>query len=158
MAKERDKNLARRLEELLEPIVRSEGLILVELQYRSEGGGQVLRLFVDRQDVSQGSVSLEECSLISRQAGDLLDVEDVIPQKYRLEVSSPGLTRKLKSNREYELFAGRTAKLAVKGQDNKVKTIRGILRGLQGEDALLETEGKISAFPLAQIVKANLDI
>lgn len=143
-----------RLRELLEPVVRSEGLMLVELQLRSEGSGQVLRLYVDR---PEGGVTLDECALVSRQVGDLLDVEDLIPVSYRLEVSSPGLTRRLKNDREYEIFAGRAAKLVVKDEQGRTDILRGRLKGLQGQEVLVEVQGHMRAVPLSRVAKATLD-
>ncbi|MBA4358183.1 MAG: ribosome maturation factor RimP [Desulfovibrio sp.] len=143
-----------RLQELLEPVARSEGLILVELQYRAEGSGLVLRLYVDR---PQGGVTLDECAQVSRQAGDLLDVEDIIPARFRLEVSSPGLTRKLKTPRDFEIFAGRAVKVMYLDQEGKSRVLRGQLKGVQGDEVLVEAEGRLSALPLAKVAKANLD-
>jgi ribosome maturation factor RimP len=145
--------LSQRLIELLEPVVRSEGLILVELSWRREGRGWVLRLYVDR---PEGGVTLDECALVSRQVSDLLDVEDLIPVSYHLEVSSPGLTRRLKSRREYELFAGRWLRLVVRDEAGGTETFRGRLLGLQGEEVLLEVAGGRRAFPLERVAKANL--
>ena len=153
-------SLETKLTALLEPLVCFEGLLLVELQYRPEGGGLVLRLVVDRatDQAEQGGVSLDECVSVSRQVSDLLDVEDLIPCRYRLEVSSPGLRRKLKTSRDFEIFSGRLIKLMVRGDDNKIKTWKGYLKGLQGQDIILETEGVLKAFPLTQMVRANLEI
>jgi len=147
--------LGRRLMELIEPVVRSEGLVLVELQWRPENAGQVLRLFVDR---PAGGVTLDDCSLISRQVSDLLDVEDPVGGAYRLEVSSPGLERRLKSAREYVIFAGRMAKLVIRddGEKSGNRVARGRLLGLQGDDVLIEIDGRPTATPLGQVVKANL--
>lgn len=143
-----------KLQEMLEPLVRSEGLILVELQYRAEDSGLVLRLYVDR---PQGGVSLEECAKVSRQIGDLLDVEDLIPGHFRLEVSSPGLARRLRTPRDYEIFAGRTVKVMYLDQEGKSRTLRGALKGLQRGEVVVEAEGKLRTLPLESIAKANLD-
>lgn len=145
--------LEARLHDLLEPVVRSEGLILVELQYRSEGGGQVLRLYVDR---PEGGVSLDECAQVSRQASDLMDVEDLVPGRYRLEVSSPGLTRRLKTARDFEMFAGRPVRVMHLDEAGKSRTVLGVLKGLMGEDVLVEAEGRTRAIALASVTKANL--
>jgi ribosome maturation factor RimP len=156
MAKATDnQELVERLTELLTPVVRSEGLILVELQFRPEGSGLVLRLFVDR---PEGGVSLEECAQVSRQAGDLLDVEDIVPARFNLEVSSPGLTRRLKTPRDFEIFAGRLVKMMVREADGKNHTYRGHLKGLQGEEVVLDVEGRLKSVPLSAVLKAHLDI
>jgi len=149
------KEMEARLTELMEPVVRSEGLMLVELQWRPEGSGQVLRLYVDR---PEGGVTLDECALVNRQASDLLDVEDIFPGRYRLEVSSPGLTRRLKSRRDFEIFAGRPVRLIYLDQDGKSLTLKGVLGGCQGQDVLVETAGGKRAIALDKLAKANLDL
>ncbi len=147
--------LEKRLGELLEPVARSEGLILVELSWRRERGGQVLRLCVDR---PQGGVSLSECGELSRQVSDLLDVEDPIAVPFNLEVSSPGLNRRIKAPREFELFAGRPARLVVNPPEGGTVIVQGVLKGTMGQDVLIEVSGKVKAVPLAQVAKANLAV
>lgn len=144
-----------RLHELTEPVVRSEGLMLVELIWRREGEGRVLRLYVDR---PEGGVTLDDCALVSRQVSHLLDVEDLVPAKYRLEVSSPGLTRQLKNPREYDIFAGRPARLVIKDPEGRTETVKGLLKGLAGEEVLIETKGRVRSVPLSQVAKAKLEI
>ncbi|MEW5911150.1 MAG: ribosome maturation factor RimP [Thermodesulfobacteriota bacterium] len=146
--------LVERLRALLEPVVRSEGLMLVELVWRREAGGQVLRLCVDR---PQGGVTLDECAAVSRQAGDLLDVEDLIAVPYNLEVSSPGLDRRLKDPREFDLFAGRPVRLVVNDEAGGSQVLKGVLKGRMGDDVLIEVEGKVRAVPLARVAKARLE-
>lgn len=143
------------LTELLDPVVRSEGLMLVELTYRPEERGLVLRLYVDR---PEGGITLPECQGLSRQISDLLDVEDVVPDSYLLEVSSPGLTRRLKSRREFEMFAGRLAKLIVRNEEGRSNKLVGTLKGLMGDDVLIEVKGKVQAIPIDTVAKARLEI
>ncbi|KIX11457.1 ribosome maturation factor RimP [Dethiosulfatarculus sandiegensis] len=147
--------LKQRLTTLLEPVVRSEGLVLVELAFSGDGKGQILRLFVDR---PEGGVTIDECALLSRQISDLLDVEDPIVGKYSLEVSSPGLTRALKTPVEFQVFAGRAAKMTVRDDDGRTKTVKGVLKGMQEGDVLIEVQGKIRAFSIEQVAKAKLDL
>lgn len=144
-----------RLRAIVEPVVRSEGLMLVELNWRRESGGQVLRLIVDRRE---GGVNLDDCATLSRQVSDLLDVEDPINGPFNLEVSSPGLTRKLKAPEEFDLFAGRTAKLTVSEPGGGSRTLRGVLKGTMGADVLIEVQGKPQAVPLAAVAKARLEV
>jgi ribosome maturation factor RimP len=144
-----------RLHELTEPVVRSEGLVLVELIWRREGRGRVLRLYVDR---PEGGVTLDECAVVSRQISHLLDVEDFIPGKYSLEVSSPGLTRQLKNPREYDIFAGRPARIVTRDADGRTETVKGVLKGLAGEEVLIETKGRVRSVPLCQVAKTKLEV
>jgi ribosome maturation factor RimP len=147
--------MEQRLRRLIEPVVRSEGLMLVEINWRRESGGQVLRLIVDRK---QGGVNLEECATLSRQVSDLLDVEDPIAAPFNLEVSSPGLTRRLKDPKEFELFAGRLAKLVVTEPGGGSRTLKGVLKGTMGGDVLIEVKGKVQAVPVAAVAKAKLEV
>ncbi|MCF8040778.1 MAG: ribosome maturation factor RimP [Desulfarculaceae bacterium] len=147
--------MEKRFGELLEPVVRSEGLMLVELSWRRESAGQVLRLCVDR---PQGGVSLTECTTLSRQVSDLLDVEEPTEVPYSLEVSSPGLNRKLKDPREFDLFAGRPARLVVSLSGGGTQVVQGVLKGTMGQDVLIQVKGKVKALPVAQVAKAKLDL
>ena len=87
--------ILKRVGELSEPILAGEGFELVEIQFRRESRGWILRLFVDR----EGGMSLDDCVRLSHEIGRGLDVEDLIEMPYTLEVSSPGLTRSLKTSR-----------------------------------------------------------
>jgi ribosome maturation factor RimP len=120
------------------------GFELIDLEFV----GKSLRLTIDK----PGGVTLGDCVSVTRRVGLLLDAEDPIESKYRLEVSSPGLNRKLKTAREFEHFSGRRA---------KVQTADGIFRGtimaLKGENVIFEVEGSEVSVGLSDIIKANLD-
>jgi len=120
------------------------GFDLIDIEYI----GKSLRLTIDK----PGGVTLGDCVSVTRRVGLLLDAEDPIESKYRLEVSSPGLNRKLKTAREFEYFSGRRA---------KVQTDQGIFRGtitaLKGENVIFEVEGSEVSVGLSDIIKANLD-
>jgi len=81
-----------------------------------------------------------------------------VPAKYRLEVSSPGLTRQLKNPREYDIFAGRLARLVIKDPEGRTETVKGLLKGIAGEEVLIETKGRVRSVPLSQVAKAKLEI
>ncbi len=120
------------------------GLDLIELSF--DGG--VLRITIDK----PGGVSMEDCVAVNRRVGLLLDAEDPIPGSYRLEVSSPGLTRRLKTAEEFAHFSGRWIKIRCSD-----RFYRGILAGIEGEDVIVNIEGSEVRIPLQAIVKANLD-
>ncbi len=141
-----------RLQRIVEPIVRSEGLQLLELELGGEAAGRALRIYVDGPD----GVSLGECESISRQVGDALDVEDVIAQRYRLEVSSPGLDRKLKYAREFELFAGRKAKLLLRGEEKNYYVLC-YLKGRQQDEIIIQEDGATRSIALDNIIRAQLE-
>src|SRR5687768_13551187 len=92
---------------LTEPHVRDAGLDLIEVQFGREQNGLVLRLFIE----GQGPVGFEECERVSRDISAALDVADIIPKAYQLEVSSPGLDRPLRRERDFERFLGKSARI-----------------------------------------------
>jgi ribosome maturation factor RimP len=143
-----------KLNQVIEPLVRSEGYVLIELVWRRESRGMVLRIVADRID---GGITLDECAAISREISYNLDVEDLIQVPYNLEVSSPGLDRALKSERDFEVFAGRLAKLIIKDDEGGTDRLIGRLKGMMGRDVLLEIDGKVRAFDLDKIAKARLE-
>ncbi|HOS96739.1 MAG TPA: ribosome maturation factor RimP [Deltaproteobacteria bacterium] len=139
-----NKELTDRLFGMVNPELAMMGFELIELDY----SGGSLRLTIDR----PGGVSMDDCVAVNRRLSLILDAEDPIEGPYRLEVSSPGLTRRLKSPREYEHFAGRKAKI-----QTREGTLRGTIRGLSGDTVMLEVDGAQATVRLGDIIKANLD-
>ena len=156
-----DMNLQERLTALLEPLVESLGFELVLLEYNPFRGSAALQLFIDRAGIdAPGGITLADCERVSREVAGLLDVEDPIPQGYRLEVSSPGLDRPLVKPKDFERFAGSQAKvqlIAPLAGGSTRRKFEGVLRGMQGENVVLETvdAGKIE-LALPQIERARL--
>jgi len=147
--------LKNRIQDLLEPLAEGQGLELVDLElHRARRGRTLLRIFLDR----PGGITLEEITRFSRVAGELLDVHDLIPESYNLEVSSPGLTRELKKPRDYERYAGRLVRLTTRSVINGRQVHRGILLGLEADVVTLEEEGQVRSIPLGEIARARLDI
>lgn len=126
-----------KLTEFADELLPSMGLELVEVQFRREQHGWVLRVFIDSPD----GVSLDHCSQVSRELGDYLDVEDLIDHPYHLEVSSPGLERKLRKSDEFVRFRGRRVKVKLKEMLNERKTFVGEIVEADGETIVLELEG-----------------
>jgi ribosome maturation factor RimP len=144
-----------RLEELIQPLVESQGADLVELQYgRPKRGRGILRLFVDR----PGGISIEDLARISRMVGGLLEVHDVIPGSYTLEVSSPGLTRALKTPKDYQRFAGRLARVTTRAVWEGRQVHCGIIEGLKDDQVCLKEGESVVCIPLSEIARARLDI
>ena len=144
---------------LAEKLVSSLGMELVDVEYKREGHDMVLRLFLDR----EGGVSLDDCSAVSRELSEILDVEEIVPGHYTLEVSSPGLNRPLKKEADYERYRGRLVKvrtfeLLADEDGNRRKTFLGDLEGLaEGIVTLRLREGQLARIPLTKIAKANLE-
>jgi len=144
-----------RLEELIRPLIESQGADLVELQYgRPKRGRGILRLFVDR----PGGITIEELARINRIVGGLLEVHDVIPGSYTLEVSSPGLTRALKTPRDYERYVGRLVRVTTRAPWEGRQVHGGILQGLQDDQVCLKEGESVVCIPLSEIARARLDL
>jgi ribosome maturation factor RimP len=141
-----------RLTKIVDRVVKAMNLFLLELRLARDSRGLVLRLFVDNHGQS---VSLEECAKLSHQLSDLLDVEDIISESYHLEVSSPGLHRKLKYAREFQLLSGRRVKLLLR-HEQRNQYITGYLKGKEDEEILLEVAGELRRISLHDIIRAQL--
>ena len=142
-----------KITQVAERVGGGEGIEIVDVQLLGAGRGRVLRIFIDR---PQG-VSHADCEFISQQVGTILDVEDVIPgESYTLEVSSPGLERKLLKPRDYERFQGKKAKVTLRAPVENQSHWEGTLAGVADGNIVLEAAGKQIRFPFEQVQKANL--
>lgn len=151
-----------RIRELAATTAAVYGLELFDVTYGRESGRNVLRVVLDRPGPSataEDSVSLEHCAKVSEELSAVLDVEDVVPAEYTLEVSSPGLDRPLRSRGDYERFAGRFAKIVTAEPVSKQTAFAGHLRGVDGDDVLFEAVGgKLQRLPLRVIKRAHLEV
>jgi ribosome maturation factor RimP len=133
-----------RIEALVQPILDDLGLELVDLEYRREGQGWVLRFLLDK----EGGITLDDCARASREISAILDVEDIIETAYNLEVSSPGIERPLKKIKDFERFAGQLVKIKTRvaidpeGCGRQRKTFVGTLGGMDGQTVLLTLKEK----------------
>jgi ribosome maturation factor RimP len=151
-----------RIREIAVRVAASYGLLIDEVVMRRERGADVLRIVLDRSGPAatpEESVSIADCERVSQELGTILDVEDVLPRSYTLEVSSPGLDRPLRDARDYERFAGRLAKIVTREPINRQTAFAGRLRGMEGDDVLFENEGgKLIRLPLSVISRARLEV
>jgi ribosome maturation factor RimP len=139
-----------------------------DVQFRRESSGWVLRIFVDVPDTDEApaaadaSVTVDDCANVSRDVSAILDVEETIDHHFILEVSSPGLDRPLRRERDYRRFAGRLAKIVVAEAVDNQKHFAGRLLGLAEnvqEAVVIETApGKRHVIPLSLITRARLDV
>jgi ribosome maturation factor RimP len=131
------------------------GLELFDIQFRREGHGWVLRVFIDSPD----GVTLDHCADVSRELGQYLDVEDLIDHAYHLEVSSPGIERPLRSIEEFRRFQGSLAKVRLHEAVEEQKVFFGTIERIEGDIVFLKTEnGKEIAISFADISKARLSL
>ncbi|NDY43345.1 ribosome maturation factor RimP [Dissulfurirhabdus thermomarina] len=149
------REISQAVRHLAEPLVRQEGMELVDVQYHGGRGGRLLRLVIDK----PGGVTVDDCAEVSRWVGDALDVHDPVPGPYRLEVSSPGINRPLTREADFERFAGEKVLVQLKAPLEGRKTFRGVLEGLSdGAIRLRAVEGGEVRLPLGMVRKARLDI
>jgi ribosome maturation factor RimP len=140
---------------LIEKVVADEGLELVDVEFKRGRSSSILRLYIDK----PAGITLQDCERVSRQVGTLLDVEGLIAGRYTLEVSSPGLTRPLKKEAEYERYQGRLVKIQTREPILGSGNFRGTLLGMEGDVVNLQlTDGQKISIPFPSIVKASLDI
>ena len=132
------------------------------MSYDREGGTFVLRVVLDKPGPSataEDSVSLEHCAKVSEELSAVLDVVDVVPDAYTLEVSSPGLDRPLRTRDDFQRFAGRLAKIVTAEPIARQTAFAGHLRGVEGDDVLFENEGgRLVRLPIGLIRRARLEV
>ncbi len=152
-ASPRAAEIAARVGTLAEPILADRGLELVEVEFRRETHGWVLRIYMDK----KGGVTLDDCQKISEELGDHLDVEDLIDHAYHLEVSSPGLDRPLTRDADFLSFAGKAARITTREALDGQRNFSGRLAGLQDGAVLLDLDGgQRVTIPRGLIAKARL--
>jgi len=152
-------------------VAGSYGLDIFDVQYRREGPGLVLRVRIDRrwdgrsgEPIGEG-VTVEDCAKVSRDLSAVLDVEDVIPTAYTLEISSPGLDRPLRDAADYGRFAGRRAKLVMRQAVDGQMFFKGRLGGIEtganrdGDVVMIVSDdGRSHRVPIGVITRANLEV
>ncbi len=144
-----------KLQELAEPVVAGQGYELVDLEFKNDAtvGGWVLRVFIDR----ESGVSLDDCASVSRELSAVLDVADVIPQAYSLEVSSPGLNRPLKKEADFLRFVGKKAKIRTRhpvGESRR--NFSGTLVSVADGTVKIDVGDQVCEVPVDDVEKANL--
>ena len=134
---------------LLEPVIADHGAELVDLELVGAANNQTVRLLVHRDP----AIGLDQCEAISREVADLLDVEDPVPGRYRLEVTSPGLDRPLQTDQDFGRAAGRFLKVVLASG----RTLRGRLHHWEAEQLILEGEDEALKIDRRDIAKATIE-
>ena len=141
------------IREMAERVATSEGLHLVDVELKGGNSNQLLRVFIDK----PGGVSHADCALVSEQLSAMLDVEDIFPGHYVLEVSSPGLDRKLTRPSDYTYFVGRRARVVLKEAAGEQRVLEGRLAGFENGRVRLDLgERGVQDLDLTNIRKAQL--
>lgn len=145
--------LVAEIEALAGPLLRGYGLELVDLEFRRQGRRGLLRVFIDK----PGGVGIEDCRRLSEELGDLLDVSDLVAESYDLEVSSPGLDRELKKERELRWAVGKRVRLWTAEAIEGCREFAGRLAAVAEEALTVEEGARRWAVPRALLAKARLE-
>ncbi len=152
-----------RLEAILHPVARAHGAEVVDFEWKSEPGGWVLRVYVEKLGsadsnlpTEKSTVDLDLCSRVARDLSPALDVADLVDHRYHLEVSTPGVERPLKSLRDYARFEGKKAKLKLKVGMAGQKVITAVVGPVVGEGVRVFVGEKSYEVPFDDIVSAHL--
>lgn len=127
-----------RTEELLKPIIEEYRFELVDVEYVKEGSEWYLRAYIDK----EGGITVDDCELVSRRVSDLLDEEDYVEGSYIFEVSSPGLGRPLKKEKDYIRSMGKEVEIRTYRAINKEKEFYGILKSYDDNNVTIEMDDK----------------
>ena len=138
--------------ELFEPVIEDMGYELIEIEYHPNPNYGVLRLYIDK----EAGILVEDCSAVSRQISAILDVEDPVPGKFNLEVSSPGMDRPLRRVEDFQRFIGEVAKIKTSMVFEGQRNFKGRLIGVEDDLVVIECENKEVRLPVTAIDKARL--
>jgi len=140
------------LERLIEPVVKEMNCVLWGVEQISHGRQTTLKVYID----SDNGVDIDDCARVSRQISSLLDVEDLISGSYTLEVSSPGLERRLFKAEHFERFKGAMIKLSLRNSFEGRRRYRGLLCGLEDKQVVLRMGEEEVLLPVEGIERANI--
>lgn len=142
----------KKMTRLIEPVLDEMGFDLVDVEYLSEHGRMVLRIYVDK----EGGITLDECARVSREVGDLIDIKNFIHHEYVLEVSSPGLNRPLKKEKDFLRAIGKKVKIRMNIPIKGRRRFTGYLTEIEHGNLYLEIDDHLFVLPRQGIEKANL--
>ena len=141
---------------IAEPIANENGVEIYDVEFKKEGPDYFLRVFIDKSD---GGISLDDCEAVSRPLSDALDEADPISEGYYLEVSSPGLERQLKRQKDFDRFKGEAVSVKLFAAVNGTKQLTGILKDRNENTLTLEIEnGEILELDNKHIAMVRLSV
>lgn len=146
------KSVAQRLQDILAPEVEALGYELWHLELQGSGNNRLLRLYIDAPD----GIDLEDCEAVSRQVSAILDVQDPLPGRYRLEVSSPGLDRPLVTPAHFQRFVNQSVRVRLYAPQAGRRRLVGRNLGCVADALRLDCDGEVLLLPLAGIAAARL--
>ena len=140
-----------KIEKIVLPVLKEMELELVDIEYLQEGGYWYVRIYIEKLD---GDVSLDDCAKVSMAVED--DIDKLIDKKFFLEISSPGVERPLKREKDYIRFTGSKVKVSLKHKINEKKNFEGILSKFENDTVFLMTDNEELEIPFKEVRKANL--
>lgn len=145
-------SIVSKVTDLAEAVLADMGFELVDVEYLVDRGRWVLRIYMD----GPGGVSIDDCARVSREIGVLVDVQDFIPQEYVLEVSSPGLNRRLKKGKDFEWAVGKKVKIRMKDPIGGRRSFTGYLTQFRDAMIFLTIGNDEVTLPFQGVERANL--
>ncbi len=142
------------VEKLVAPVLTAAGLELVDVEYKKEGKNWYLRIFIDK----VGGITVQDCQKISGQISDLIEVENIASAEHILEVSSPGLDRPLKTEKDFLRFKGRKMRVTTFSPIDRQRNFRGVAIDFMENNLHLQTPQGLAEIALDNIAKARLEI
>ena len=140
-----------KIEKIVLPVLKEMELELVDIEYLQEGGYWYVRIYIEKLD---GDVSLDDCAKVSMAVED--DIDKLIDKKFFLEISSPGVERPLKREKDYIRFTDSKIKVSLKHKINEKKNFEGILSKFENDTVFLMTDDEELEIPFKEVRKANL--
>ncbi|MGM9977642.1 MAG: ribosome maturation factor RimP [Clostridium sp.] len=145
--------LIEKIETLVKPIADELNYEVYHIEFVKENNEFYLRIYIDKEE----GISITDCEALSRRVSDVLDVEDPIDKAYYLEVSSPGLNRRLFTDEHFKKFVGREVLVKLNGNIEGKKNIKGLLKEVSEENIIVEDDEKAITIPKSKIKAANLE-
>ncbi len=152
MLQNKPEELSKNIESIITPICEDYGYEVVLVKIFRDPRGMVLRIMLDK----EGGITLGDCARMSKYLERVLEVESLISGSFNLEISSPGIERPLVKKKDYIKFKGETIKIRTKIPFDNRKNFSGVLGGIEGEDIILDMDGRIIRIPLESVSKVNL--
>lgn len=149
-----DSSVVERVWRLAEPLVSEHGMEIVDIEYRREGQGNVLRFYLDR---AEGGISVDELTTMSRRLGHLVELDEFVPDRYTLEVSSPGINRRLRRPEHFQRFVGKRVRVRTVGPIEGRRAFVGALVAVEDEGIRVAAGTGERFFAFADIAQANYE-
>jgi ribosome maturation factor RimP len=149
-----DNSVVERIWQLTAPLVTEHGMEIVDIEYRREGRGHVLRVYLDR---IGGGITVDDLSTMSRRLGDVVEVHDMVPGRYTLEVSSPGVNRRLRAPEQFLRYVGSKVRARTVEPLGGRRAFVGTLAEVRDEGIVLIADGEPHLIEFSNLAQANYE-